>query len=320
MDLKLIPLTSKTYPDIVHENNSELPNANSLKTLEKKATSETLLKNWGVITPAGKLVGYGMYVTGPWDPILKPGYAEVFIQVDTEWRNQGIGSWILDEIEAVAHENKSKVMQTQIQDTKKAELDWAKKKGFYITGHVFESQLDISQFNKDQYRSILNDLESSGITFTTLHDYPHNKDYQNRFWDFWWELVTDVPGMNDKPRPDNDRMIDLLKDYDKKGFILAVDGSQWIAMSLVVRENENVYYNSMTGVHKSYRGKGLAQAIKIKAIEFAEAKGVKFIRTHNDSKNAPMLFVNRKLGYEEKPGIYGLAKQIADNSFELSND
>ena len=122
----------------------------------------------------------------------------------------------------------------------------------------------------------------------------------------------DVPGMKDKPRPDNDRMIDLLKDYDKKGFILAVDGDQWIAMSMIVKENENVYYNSMTGVHKSYRGKGLAQAIKIKAIEFAEANGVKFIRTHNDSKNAPMLFVNRKLGYEEKPGIYGLTKQVSE--------
>ena len=312
MNLKIFPLTSKTYPKIVRENSSDLPNANSLKILEKKATSETLLKNWGVITPDGKLVGYGMYVSGPWDPILRPGYAEVFIHVDHEWRNQGIGSWILDEIEAIARDNRSIFLQTQIQDTKKTELDWAKKNGFNITGHVFESQLDISLFNKDSYRSVFKELETSGISFTSLDNYPLNKNCQNRFCDFWWELVMDVPGMKDKPRPDNDRMIDLLKDYDKKGFILAVDGDQWIAMSMIVKENENVYYNSMTGVHKSYRGKGLAQAIKIKAIEFAEANGVKFIRTHNDSKNAPMLFVNRKLGYEEKPGIYGLTKQVSE--------
>jgi GNAT superfamily N-acetyltransferase len=312
MDLKIIPLTSENFSEMVLETGSGLPNIDTIKMLEKKATSETILKILGVITPNGRLIGYGMYVTGPWDPILEPEYAEVFIKVDPEWRNQGIGGRIFTEIEDIAHKNKSKILQTQIQDTKEKDLNWAKKKGFDITSHVFESQLEVSQFSKDQYSSIFKKIESSGIRFTTLDDYPKNKDTQNRFWDFWWELVTDVPGMKGKPRPDNDRMIALLKDYDKKGFILAVDGDQWIAMSMIVKENEDVYYNSMTGVDQRYRGKGLAQAVKIKAIEFALQNKVKYIRTHNNSKNAPMLFVNRKLGYEEKPGIYGLTKRIGN--------
>lgn len=312
MDLKIIPLTSKNFSEIVRETSSELPNINTIKMLEKKATRETIQKILGVITPIGRLIGYGMYVSGPWDPILEPGYAEVFIKVDHEYRNRGIGSWLLTDIEDIAHKNKSKVLQTQIQDTKEKDLNWAKKKGFDITSHVFESQLEISQFSKDQYSSIFKNLESSGIRFTTLDDYSKDKDTQNRFWDFWWQLVTDVPGMKGKHRPDNDRMIALLKDFDKKGFILAVDGDQWIAMSMIVKENEDVYYNSMTGVDQRYRGKGLAQAVKIKAIEYALQNKVRYIRTHNNSKNAPMLYVNRKLGYEEKPGIYGLTKQIGD--------
>jgi hypothetical protein len=31
-----------------------------------------------------------------------------------------------------------------------------------------------------------------------------------------------------------------------------------------------------------------------------------FVRTDNDSKNAPMLAVNRKLGYKPEPGYYRL--------------
>lgn len=191
----MTPLTSKNFSEIVLETGSELPNINTIKRLEEKATSETNLKILGVITPNGRLIGYGMYVTGPWDPILEPGYAEVFIKVDPEWHNQGIGSLIFTEIEDIAHKNKSKVLQTQIQDTKEKDLNWSKKKGFDITSHVFESQLDISLFNKDEYSSIFNELESSGIRFTTLDDYSKDNDTQNRFWDFWWELVTDVPGM-----------------------------------------------------------------------------------------------------------------------------
>ncbi|WNF24980.1 GNAT family N-acetyltransferase [Mesobacillus jeotgali] len=312
MDLKLTPLTSMNFSEVVREHSKDLPNLNTIKLLENKAVSETLLKIFGVLTPSGRLIGYGMHASGPWDPILKPGYAEIFIKVDQEWRNRGIGSWILSEIEGFAQKNRIRFLQTQIKETYEEELEWAKKNGFKKTGHYFESQLDISRFKKDPYSSIFEELDLSGISFTTLEDYSKDKDYEYRFWDFWWELVSDVPGMMDKPRPDNDRMIALMKDYEKKGFILAVDGERWIALSIIVREKDEIFYNSMTGVDKRYRGQGLAQAVKIKAIEFAQQNKGKYIRTHNDSINAPMLKVNKKLGYEQKPGIYGFIKQIAD--------
>lgn len=312
MDLKLTPLTSMNFSEVVREHSKDLPNMNTIKMLENKAVSDTLLKIFGVLTPSGRLIGYGMYASGPWDPILKPGFAEVYIKIDHEWRNQEIGSWILSEIVDFALKNKTRFLQTQIQETKEEDLDWAKKNGFSISGHYFESRLDILNFNKVPYRSLFETLKSSGISFTTLDDYSKDENYQHRFWDFCWELVSDVPGMMDKPRPDNDRMIALMKDYDKKGFILAVDDERWIALSIIVREKDDIFYNSMTGVDKRYRGQGLAQAVKIKAIEFVQQNKGKYIRTHNDSKNAPMLKVNRKLGYEQKPGIYGFIKQIAD--------
>ena len=74
-------------------------------------------------------------------------------------------------------------------------------------------------------------------------------------------------------------------------------------MSLIIKESNEVYYNSLTGVHRDYRGKGLALAVKLKAIDYAKQKGAKFIRTHNDSNNMPMLNVNQKLGYEKMPGL-----------------
>lgn len=81
-------------------------------------------------------------------------------------------------------------------------------------------------------------------------------------------------------------------------------------MSMIVKETDEVCYNSMTGVIHQYRGKGIAQAVKVKAIEFALHKGVKCVRTHNDSKNVPMLSINEGLGYKQKPGNYSLTKQL----------
>jgi hypothetical protein len=54
----------------------------------------------------------------------------------------------------------------------------------------------------------------------------------------------------------------------------------------------------------------LAQALKSLSIRFAKEFGADYIITHNDSQNAPMLAVNRKLGYQPLPGVYRLVKQL----------
>ena len=45
-------------------------------------------------------------------------------------------------------------------------------------------------------------------------------------------------------------------------------------------------------------------------IRCAKAFGAATIRTNNDSENAPMLAINRKLGYKPLPGKYLLHKQL----------
>jgi RimJ/RimL family protein N-acetyltransferase len=66
----------------------------------------------------------------------------------------------------------------------------------------------------------------------------------------------------------------------------------------------NLAYNAFTGVDRDYRGRGLAQALKLLASRFAQRHGASSIATDNDSRNAPMLAINRKLGYRPQPGKY----------------
>ncbi|MFC4408954.1 GNAT family N-acetyltransferase [Chungangia koreensis] len=309
-DIKIFTLTSENYSEIVQVNNTELPDLATIRNYEEKGSHDTDLYNIAAITSEGHYVGYGRYVSGTWDPILKPGHAEIAVNVDKDWRNKGIGSSILKEIENLALKYNAIVLQTNIEDYKNECFKWYKNNGFEIYSHTFESQLDLTQFETTQYESIFSELETLGIRFTTLADFSQEDASSNRFWDLWWELVKDVPGMEDKPRPENDRMISLSRDFDKNGFILATQGDEWVALSMIVKENNDSYYNSMTGVIREYRGKGLALALKVKAIEFAKNNKAKYIRTHNDSKNTPMLAINKKLGYKSKSGFYNLIKRI----------
>ena len=61
----------------------------------------------------------------------------------------------------------------------------------------------------------------------------------------------------------------------------------------------------------AWRGRGIALALKLLAIRAARRYGARYLRTNNDSENAPMLAVNRKLGYQPAPGYYRMSARLA---------
>jgi GNAT superfamily N-acetyltransferase len=80
-------------------------------------------------------------------------------------------------------------------------------------------------------------------------------------------------------------------------FLAFVDGEA-AALSLLTADAESGRaMNWMTGTRRAYRGRGLAPAVKLASIHWAAANGITRLLTFNDATNAPMLAVNRRLGY-----------------------
>ena len=81
-------------------------------------------------------------------------------------------------------------------------------------------------------------------------------------------------------------------------FVAVVDGVV-AATSLLVADRESGRATNMfTGTLREYRGRGLARAVKLATTHWAAANGITQIATTNDETNAPMLAVNRRLGYQ----------------------
>jgi GNAT superfamily N-acetyltransferase len=57
--------------------------------------------------------------------------------------------------------------------------------------------------------------------------------------------------------------------------------------------------NEGTGTARTHRGRGLATLAKLATIHWAAANGIETIVTDNADANAPMLAINRRLGYRE---------------------
>jgi len=59
-------------------------------------------------------------------------------------------------------------------------------------------------------------------------------------------------------------------------------------------------------------GRGIARAVKLQSLAQAIELGIPFVRTDNDSENAPMLHINEALGYHSRPGFASFVKRVSN--------
>lgn len=86
-------------------------------------------------------------------------------------------------------------------------------------------------------------------------------------------------------------------------FFLAKLGDLYIGESAMKRSQgvPDLLHQELTGVVHTYRGMGVATALKLRTVRCAQQHGYRVIRTFNSSINDAMLAINRKLGFVVEP-------------------
>jgi GNAT superfamily N-acetyltransferase len=86
--------------------------------------------------------------------------------------------------------------------------------------------------------------------------------------------------------------------FTRAGSFLAYADGEPAAVSLLKADIETGRAeNWMLGTLPEFRGRGLGTAAKLATIQWAAANGITQMFTTNDETNAPMLAINRRLGY-----------------------
>ena len=90
--------------------------------------------------------------------------------------------------------------------------------------------------------------------------------------------------------------------FTKDGSFGAIVNGELAAVSLLGADRTTGRgVNMFTGTLVRYRGRGLARAVKLASTNWATGNGIQQLATTNDERNAPMLAINRRLGY--RPAI-----------------
>jgi hypothetical protein len=150
-------------------------------------------------------------------------------------------------------------------------------------------------------------LEDAGIRFFTWADLEGTADQKRMLYQLYIDAEKDVPADDPyHPPPPEQFQKDILESpaFLSQGLIIAADGSQWVGVTQMLSGDGEVVYHGFTGVLREHRGRNIAVALKLLSIGACQRLQVKQVKTSNDSRNLPMLAINRKLGYTSEPGAY----------------
>ena len=131
------------------------------------------------------------------------------------------------------------------------------------------------------------------------------------------EAAPDIPGGEDEQiEPFEDWLAhDMLGgpgDRPEATFV-AVAGEEVIgyAKFSLTAAQPTTAHHELTGVKRSWRGRGVARALKATQIAWAKANGYEELRTRNDERNAPIRRLNEELGYRPTIGRIYLRGPLA---------
>jgi len=245
---------------------------------------------WWKAERDGELLGWAIGGLDAFAPVRTIAFGGPVVH--PEHRNRGIGSALWKEVHAhLVHAGARRIVTYGHADP--GSVGFAKARGFELEGTHKTLALDprtISPASQPPpgveivpMRAVENEPERIyAADSESAQDEPGPGDFSGMTLDVWRRLTWDNPSC--------DR--DL-------GMVAIVDG-ELVGSSFLSTDRANGRAaNNGTGVMRAHRGRGLGLLMKQHSLEAAAKVGITRVITQNDNTNAPMLAINRRLGYEE---------------------
>ena len=249
---------------------------------------------------------------------VDPDLGILYLYVLPDNRRKGLGTRLYADMLTVMAENKLKTLRVRINSAWTDGMAFAKGRGFTERGHSIRMGLDLERFDDQPYDAIISRLQGEGFQFTSMAALGNTLEAQQKLYELNDATSSDTPGSEGEHAwpsfEEFQQSVCQAKWYKPEGQMVVIDThtGDWVAMSAITRmEGNDFAYNLHTGVQRIYRGRKLAQAVKVLALRFArDVLQTARVETDHNSKNLPMIAIDIKLGYKELVSYYSMQKVL----------
>jgi mycothiol synthase len=263
----------------------------------------------------GVMLGYAHVFQVPW--LREPRHFWAAIRVHPAHQRRGVGSQLYQQLCEELPRLDAAAMQIEVHETMPALATHALHRGFEEVFRSWPFYLDTRDFDLLRFQQGADRVAARGITISTLtNERARDPDCLARLYDLHTALTRDIP-LPGYPHPAPP--LAWFEDYAcesplslPEAFFIAKDGERYVGESCLHRaEHEPDALNQkVTGVRQEYRGYGIAVALKLETIAYAQQHGYARIWTAVESNNPSMLAINQKLGFVQQPGLILFEKAL----------
>ncbi|MEM7532311.1 MAG: GNAT family N-acetyltransferase [Chloroflexota bacterium] len=187
--------------------------------------------------------------------------------------------------------------------------------GFKMVMREAESELEVMEFDPTPFLSSVEKAKANGIQIYSLPELQAmDEDWKPKLYDVDIAALLDVPHPGEfTPRPIEEwEKMFTHPDFLAESWFVAVHDGQYVGVTNLWdnKPNPQKIYVGLTGVRRDYRRKGIATAVKLRAIDYAQKRGCTRMATENEENN-PMYQINLRLGFKPTPGWLSYHKEIA---------
>lgn len=237
------------------------------------------------------------------------------VAVLPQWQGRGIGRMLFDRVLEELGRAGAETVWPLVLSTQEAAVRFLRKRGFVEKRRMIESKLDLEGFDGAEFARLAEKLEGERIVVSNFSsELRRDRSAGRKLKDLEESGAMDVPGViQESPMSYHDYETIILNSPIMlwEGSFVAKDGETYAGESSLLESGTGRFIDQgFTVVRPEYRGRNIAQAVKLQTAIYAKNKGAKYIRTHNDSENHPMLAVNRKMGFVKQAEWITFEKEL----------
>lgn len=249
----------------------------------------------------GEVVAIGWLFNEP--TAFDPDRYHVAVQVDPAHRGRGIGSELVRELEGVAATRRAKVLMASARIEDPTGPRFLASHGYTERRRTMRLVLDLAERIPPLPEPDRERWGRDGVRFATLENEGVEREPVRRaLYALCSEAELDVPRLGGATASSYAQFQELflgMPGFQADAVFLAAVGERYVAMTSLERRaaRSDTIEVGFTGTARAYRGRGLATEVKRRAVEYARAKGFRYLMTGNDEANRPIGAINARLGF-----------------------
>ncbi len=245
----------------------------------------------------GQIVGFGQNLLAWYTS--RTDLAAVWIGVAEAARNRGIGAALYRGAEEWWTPLGVRTLHTTAVEGTPG-IEFALARGFERTRTAYQQRLELADADLSGLAGLEADRAAEGLRVVPLGEIRDISSLQ----ELYAIASRDVPEdeIEDNVQPDEfERHILGDPEMSREASMVVLDGDTPVSLAFLLINPESMLgMSDMTGTLPEYRGRGLAKLAKLAVFRAALELGVTAVTTENDAENAPMLALNKSVGYQRE--------------------